>query len=488
MSVEAELSAGPQLSLKQIPEREASQRPGISPSLLSEIQRTIFPASIALAALAGKLVYFDFFFCSSPPISSYFAVGILAAIFMSLISSQFGLHSPTAITAGCPRADLIFAAVSLSMLLLICILYLFKILDQFSRGWFALWYIFAVTFVLLERTAILLWARLLQNQSRLSQRIAMYGNMELVERVLEKLSAQDRNIASAAVFSDDNQPHPSKIPISGGLRALIASAQRNLFDRVILAMDSRATEKLRDVIASLEVLTVPVQLSPDAMTLPYQIRGSEERSGLVLLDVQQPPLSERAVLVKTVMDYLICSIALIISAPMMLAIAIAIKLDSRGPVFFVQSRNGYNQRVIRVVKFRTMNVSEDGPVVRQAVRGDKRVTRVGRLLRRTSLDELPQLFNVLRGELSLVGPRPHAVTHNEAYGRMLANYASRHKVKPGITGWAQVNGFRGETKTPEAMRQRLELDLQYIRQWSPWLDIEILARTALVPFFDADAY
>jgi exopolysaccharide biosynthesis polyprenyl glycosylphosphotransferase len=172
----------------------------------------------------------------------------------------------------------------------------------------------------------------------------------------------------------------------------------------------------------------------------------------------------------------------------MLAAAIAIKLDSRGPVFFIQSRHGYNHRVIRVVKFRTMTVAEDGAVVTQAVRGDKRVTRVGRFLRRTSLDELPQLFNVLRGELSLIGPRPHAVTHNESYSQILARYANRHKVKPGITGWAQVNGCRGETKTPEDMRKRVELDLYYIKNWSPVLDAQILARTLLVPFYSSNAY
>jgi putative colanic acid biosynthesis UDP-glucose lipid carrier transferase len=184
----------------------------------------------------------------------------------------------------------------------------------------------------------------------------------------------------------------------------------------------------------------------------------------------------------------LATVALIVFSPVMLAIAAAIKLDSRGPVFFIQSRNGYNHRVIRVRKFRTMTVTEDGPVVTQAVRGDKRVTRVGRFLRRTSLDELPQLFNVLCGELSLIGPRPHAVAHNESYARLLNSYANRHKVKPGITGWAQVNGCRGETKSPEDMRQRVELDLYYIKNWSPWLDIKILARTALVPFHSPNAY
>ncbi len=200
------------------------------------------------------------------------------------------------------------------------------------------------------------------------------------------------------------------------------------------------------------------------------------------------PLSAREVLIKAAMDYFLGAIALAIFAPAMVVIGIAIKCDSPGPIFFVQRRHGLNHKIIRVFKFRTMTVTEDGPVVTQAVRGDKRVTQVGRFLRRTSLDELPQLINVLRGELSLVGPRPHAVAHNEYYAGILTNYTCRHKVTPGITGLAQVNGCRGETKTLEEMRQRVDFDLCYINNWSPWLDLKILARTLIVPFFSQNAH
>jgi len=236
------------------------------------------------------------------------------------------------------------------------------------------------------------------------------------------------------------------------------------------------------------VLPIDVQLCPDAMSVPCAIRGAQKAAGLVLLNLQRRPLSARGMIIKTAMDYALGAIALVVFAPVMVAIAVAIKWDSRGPVFFVQSRHGYNHRIIRVVKFRTMTVAEDGPVVTQAAKDDKRVTRAGRFLRRTSLDELPQLFNVLKGELSLVGPRPHAVAHNESYAQLLNRYATRHKVKPGITGWAQVNGCRGETKTTEDMRKRIEHDLYYIKHWSPALDLQILAKTALVPFFDKRAY
>jgi undecaprenyl-phosphate galactose phosphotransferase/putative colanic acid biosynthesis UDP-glucose lipid carrier transferase len=160
--------------------------------------------------------------------------------------------------------------------------------------------------------------------------------------------------------------------------------------------------------------------------------------------------------------------------------AILIKLDSRGPIFFLQKRDGFNGQTFDIFKFRTMRVLENGPVVTQATRNDPRVTRLGRWLRRSSIDELPQLFNVIRGDMSLVGPRPHATSHNSEYEKLIANYAFRHHVKPGLTGWAQVNGYRGETRQIEQMRRRIEHDLWYIDNWSLWLDLRIVLQTVLV--------
>ena len=174
--------------------------------------------------------------------------------------------------------------------------------------------------------------------------------------------------------------------------------------------------------------------------------------------------------------------------PLMLVTALLIKLDSRGPALFLQERNGFNGRTFRIFKFRTMHAAEDGPAVKQATRNDPRVTRLGRWLRRSSIDELPQLLNVIRGEMSLVGPRPHATCHNSEYEKVIANYAFRHHVKPGLTGWAQVNGHRGETRQVEQMRQRVEHDLWYINNWSPWLDLKIIGRTVSVALRQDTAY
>jgi putative colanic acid biosynthesis UDP-glucose lipid carrier transferase len=276
--------------------------------------------------------------------------------------------------------------------------------------------------------------------------------------------------------------------VFGDAAALIRTAQTGACDRIILTLPSEAHSRLSEAIDKLAMLPVEVQLNPDGLMFPPQFSLGTPQNGLILLDVQCRPLSARATVLKSITDYALGLFGVLMFFPLMLIIAVAIKLNSRGPVFFTQSRHGYNHRVIRVIKFRTMTVTEDGPVVPQAVRGDKRVTGVGRLLRRTSLDELPQLINVLRGDLSLVGPRPHAVSHNDEFAKLLSSYPHRLKVKPGITGWAQVNGFRGETKTLEAMRQRLDLDLHYIKYWSFWFDIKILARTILVPFFSSNAY
>ena len=267
-------------------------------------------------------------------------------------------------------------------------------------------------FSLAARFGILLWARLLKAETRLLQRVAIYGSMDLAARVRSELFTGDSNLVLTGIFTDDASV---RLPgaLGGGMDSLITAAQSGACDRIILAMPSAERKQIVDAIAALEVLPIDVQLCPDAMALPSEITGMNGEGGLVLLDLQRPPLNARGILLKTAMDYVLSLIALALLSPLMLLIAAAIKLDSRGPVLFVQSRHGYNHRVVRVMKFRSMTVAEDGAVVIQAVRGDARVTRVGRFLRRTSLDELPQLFNVLKGELSLVGPRPHAVAHNE---------------------------------------------------------------------------
>jgi putative colanic acid biosysnthesis UDP-glucose lipid carrier transferase len=184
----------------------------------------------------------------------------------------------------------------------------------------------------------------------------------------------------------------------------------------------------------------------------------------------------------------LAGVAVVAVSPIMLACAIGVKLSSRGPILFRQRRYGLHGEEINVYKFRSMTCCEDGPTVTQATKNDSRITRFGAFLRKTSLDELPQLVNVIQGKMSLVGPRPHAVAHNEQYRKIISGYMIRHKVRPGITGWAQVNGFRGETDTVDKMTGRVKLDLEYLNNWSIWLDLRILVRTVLLVVRDDKAY
>jgi putative colanic acid biosynthesis UDP-glucose lipid carrier transferase len=193
-------------------------------------------------------------------------------------------------------------------------------------------------------------------------------------------------------------------------------------------------------------------------------------------------------MLKSASDFVLASLILLLISPLLLALAVGVKLSSPGPVLFRQRRYGLDGRQITVYKFRTMTVQEDGEQVKQATRDDERITPFGRFLRRSSLDELPQFINVLQGRMSIVGPRPHAVAHNEMYRKLINGYMVRHKVKPGITGWAQINGLRGETDTVEKMRQRIEYDLGYLRNWSLRLDLHIILKTVLLIFRDGRAY
>ena len=241
-------------------------------------------------------------------------------------------------------------------------------------------------------------------------------------------------------------------------------------------------QKLRNV-------AVDVKLCPEAIAFDLPNLGYDDLAGVPMLGIFERPLTGWNTVAKNVEDRILAIILLLVGWPILLVIALLIKLTSRGPVLFRQPRYGFNNNEFTVLKFRTM-VPEPfgGEEILQARRDDPRVTWIGHILRRTSFDELPQLFNVLRGDMSLVGPRPHAVAHNKEYSRVIDEYLGRHRVKPGITGWAQVNGLRGETKSPELMRQRVQHDLFYIEHWSLLFDLKILFLTLFVGFVHENAY
>jgi exopolysaccharide biosynthesis polyprenyl glycosylphosphotransferase len=224
-------------------------------------------------------------------------------------------------------------------------------------------------------------------------------------------------------------------------------------------------------------LTVPVHLLPDHDVAHFLGNRVVNIGHAWIAELKRAPLTATEQFCKRVLDVSLASFGLVMLAPMLALVALLIKVESRGPVLFLQTRNGFNGRPFRICKFRTMHVIEDGPVIRQATKNDPRITPLGRMLRRTNIDELPQLWNVIIGDMSLVGPRPHAAAHNSEYEKIIGKYAYRYHVKPGLTGWAQVNGLRGETRTLQLMASRVEFDLWYINNWSFRLDCKILMRT-----------
>ncbi|MDB5637474.1 MAG: undecaprenyl-phosphate glucose phosphotransferase, partial [Bradyrhizobium sp.] len=262
----------------------------------------------------------------------------------------------------------------------------------------------------------------------------------------------------------------------------------NSCKEILLALPWADADRIEFVREYIKILPVAARLLPDSRVRSLTNYSSSARQRLLALEIQRAPLSATERLAKRVMDIVIASVALILLMPVMALTALAIKLDGPGQVVFRQHRKGFNGRPFVMFKFRTMTVEEDGDVVTQAARNDSRVTAIGRLLRSTSIDELPQLLNVLHGEMSLIGPRPHALVHDDYFQSILGDYAFRHHVKPGLTGWAQCNGARGATPSVEHISERVKLDLWYINNWSLWLDTQILIKTFLEVLRKRNAY
>jgi putative colanic acid biosynthesis UDP-glucose lipid carrier transferase len=276
--------------------------------------------------------------------------------------------------------------------------------------------------------------------------------------------------------------------LKGGLRELSEYVKRHRVQLIYLSLPMSSSPRILQVLDELKDTTASIYFVPD-MFITDLIQGrSDKVGGVTVISVCDTPFRGWAGVRKRGSDIVLAALILVLIAPLMGLVALAVRLDSSGPVIFRQRRYGLDGQQIWVYKFRSMRVTEDGDQIRQAQRGDDRVTRVGAFLRRTSLDELPQFINVLQGRMSIVGPRPHAVAHNELYRKLIKGYMVRHKVKPGITGWAQVNGQRGETDTLAKMQARIALDLDYLRHWSLGLDLRIIARTVILVFKDVRAY
>jgi putative colanic acid biosynthesis UDP-glucose lipid carrier transferase len=349
-------------------------------------------------------------------------------------------------------------------------------------------------------TPALLWIAVFTGRALLRRNAArpenrrtaiVIGAGELGLRVSRSLVARGmRGVEVLGYFDDrtNDRVHDQARPRLGPLTDAAAYVREHGVHEVFITLPLGSQPRIVRLLEEVQGTTASVYYVPDVFAISIIQGRLQDLNGLPVVGLCETPFTGTNSLVKRVSDLVLASLILVLISPLLLAIAIGVKLSSPGPVIFRQRRNGLDGEEIVVWKFRSMRTMDDGAVVRQATRDDPRVTRFGAFLRRTSLDELPQFFNVLQGQMSIVGPRPHAVAHNEQYRALIKAYMVRHKVKPGITGWAQVNGHRGETDTIEKMQARVEYDLAYLRNWSLGLDLQIIARTVKLVFFDRKAY
>jgi putative colanic acid biosynthesis UDP-glucose lipid carrier transferase len=370
-------------------------------------------------------------------------------------------------------------------------LFLLKESVTLSRVWFISWMFCIYITLIITRHAWNWLFRICAEHGHLAHKVILIGSSDPLQRAKSFLFAPGKtaNIQLLSVYDLENADIQSlrgeKIP---EFQNILSDCWDGAVDEVIIALPADNPALLDRVIKTVKLLPTEVSLFFNDQGQNLKLYGVKHLGRMQAISIQRPPLSDWGRIAKIVSDYVIATLAIVVSFPLMLFIAIAIKLDSPGPVLFRQQRQGLNGKVIKVLKFRTMTVMEDGASVRQAQKNDSRVTWVGRILRRTSLDELPQFFNVLKGEMSVVGPRPHAIAHNTYYISLLENYANRYRVKPGITGWAQVNGFRGKISECNQMESRIKFDLEYIDNWSFFFDVYIMLITPFYGLFSRNAY
>jgi putative colanic acid biosysnthesis UDP-glucose lipid carrier transferase len=336
------------------------------------------------------------------------------------------------------------------------------------------------------------WLRVLSERPEFRRRSVVIGAGENGVRIAHALAAHTGCVHELVGYFDDRAPeraHPEAVGrVLGRVDDVEEHVKRHGIHNVYITLPIVAQPRVMDLLRRLQDTTTSVHYAPDVFGVNVIQGQLQDLEGIPVVSLLESPITGTNHLVKRATDIVLGTLIIALISPVLLAVAIGVKMSSPGPIIFKQRRTGLDGKEIMVFKFRSMITQDNGPVVKQATKNDPRITPFGAFIRKTSLDELPQLFNVLLGTMSLVGPRPHAVAHNEEYRKIVQAYMLRHKVRPGITGWAQVNGFRGETDTVEKMAARVQYDLEYLRNWSLALDLKILARTVRVLFFDRNAY
>lgn len=429
---------------------------------------------------------------NTPNVSSFLGTGVLAFSNFSAVLAARGDYRKLNLANFARQArggTLAWVGV---FLILLTVAFLLKASSDLSRG-------ATIAFFTCGLASFLAWRFLLARSIAKALASGVFAKRKII------LIAQKNRLASSRVLPElercgylrtrtfeltDHDVAAPGVPwtVRRMLQEVVQLAQRDNAQDIFLSIEWQYSHCIEEILDYLKVLPIPIHLLPDETASYYLSRPSMPLGSTWAAELKRAPLKRPEQLLKRSLDVIGASAGIVVLSPLMLLTALLIKLDSRGPILFTQARNGFNGRAFRIFKFRTMSVLEDGPSIRQATKDDPRVTRLGRILRQTSIDELPQLFNVLRGDMSIVGPRPHAIAHDAEYGQAIARYAFRHHVKPGITGWAQVNGCRGETQTLDMMIKRVELDIWYINNWSICLDLKILLKTLVEVLCRRSAY
>ncbi|WP_169566113.1 undecaprenyl-phosphate glucose phosphotransferase [Sneathiella limimaris] len=416
--------------------------------------------------------------------SSYFFVGRYAGIYeFSAIMAPIGVISR------------IGGACVITFLLLLALAFSLHISDEFSRIWIYSFFALCFGFIVSARIIGYILMIYLARKRLISRNIAIVGAGPQANHLIEELShGQKYPLNNVVGLFDDRASRidTSKLKCAflGNIEALKQYTRKRHVDDIVVALPWHADERQAEIVQQLRELPAHVHLVSDLVGFRFPNKPSPKHFGSIpMIEVIDSPLSGWGVMLKWLEDKILSALLILLFSPVFICLALAIRLESRGPILFKQKRYGYNNQEFEIFKFRSMyhgDVPEK--VTKQATRDDPRITKVGKFIRRTSLDELPQLFNVFLGSMSLVGPRPHAVDHNEEYSSLIEGYFGRHKVKPGITGWAQVKGLRGETDTLDKMEARVKHDVYYCENWSILFDIQILIMTAFVGFINKNAY
>ena len=422
----------------------------------------------------------------------YKVAGTIAALLLVICMEFVDVYRPWRGARLYAEARAIFLAWSIVAIVLLALSWSLKTTFLYSRLTIGWWLIAAPMAIIAVHLIIRFFLRLLRRRGRNSRTAVVVGAGDLAIKISERIADSTWTGIRLYGFFDDDARKKGKIicgaEVWGPLKDVASYVQQHSIDYVYIALPMRSEKQMLEVFDSLQDTTASVFMVPDVFVFEMLHARLQDIAGIPVISLCETPLTGPFGLLKKLEDMVLATIILIIIAPLMAIIAVGVKITSPGPIIFKQRRYGLNGEQIKVYKFRTMSICEDGDCICQAKKGDSRVTPFGAFLRRTSFDELPQFINVLQGRMSVVGPRPHALSHNEEYRKLIKGYMLRHKVKPGITGLAQVNGWRGETDTLNKMEKRVEFDMNYIRDWSILLDLKIVYKTIFVVFIGRNAY